>query len=76
MKLDCNFNWSYTWTFFNGGGTGSASTNPTSNINVNINFYSEDYNEHGPTLVEVNECNTQLIMEEIIFDGGGIAGCH
>jgi len=74
VKLDCNFNWSYTWTFFNGGGTGSASTNPTSNINININFYSEDYNKQGPNSVQVNECNTNLVMEEIIFEGGGIAG--
>ena len=75
VDLDCNFDWEYSWMIFNGGGTGSASTQPVgSNIDTTIDFYSNNYNEEGPNGVKISECTTELVIEDIIFDGGGVAG--
>eukprot|EP00581_Thalassiosira_minuscula_P013526 CAMPEP_0183722274 /NCGR_PEP_ID=MMETSP0737-20130205/14280_1 /TAXON_ID=385413 /ORGANISM="Thalassiosira miniscula, Strain CCMP1093" /LENGTH=336 /DNA_ID=CAMNT_0025952407 /DNA_START=172 /DNA_END=1178 /DNA_ORIENTATION=+ len=72
LKVNCSFRWEYKWTIFNGSGSGSAKLNPSSSASVALQFISENYAIHSPHDVGIPNCNTNIQIEDMGFDGDGL----
>eukprot|EP00581_Thalassiosira_minuscula_P006165 CAMPEP_0183743138 /NCGR_PEP_ID=MMETSP0737-20130205/65061_1 /TAXON_ID=385413 /ORGANISM="Thalassiosira miniscula, Strain CCMP1093" /LENGTH=2172 /DNA_ID=CAMNT_0025978745 /DNA_START=179 /DNA_END=6698 /DNA_ORIENTATION=+ len=72
LKLDCTFRWEYKWSFFNGSGSGSAKLDPSSSASIDLKFISENYETHPPHDVSIPDCNANVQIEDMDFDGDGL----
>lgn len=72
LKIDCEFRWEYKWTIFNGSGSGKAVLDQSSSASVALDFASEDYSSYPPNDVSIQNCNSNIQIGDMDFDGDGL----
>lgn len=72
LETTCDFRWEYKWTLFSGSGDGRATVDDASSVYVALDFVSEDYSQYPPTQVNVADCQSQVLIEKMEFDGDGL----
>ena len=72
LEIICNFRWEYKWTIFNGSGNGSAKLDPSSSASIGLDVLSQNYNNFPPNDVNVNQCQSNIQIADMDFDGDGL----